>query len=171
MRPEKELLLNEIKDKIDASTAMIVTRYDRMAPNVSWEFRDQLSKAGGLFTVVRKRVFMKAAQQAGLSFGDLDLKGHIGVVFVTKPDAIPSAKAVFKFSADNQDLLEVMCGRIEGKVYAGSDVKQLADLPSMDQMRSELIALLVSPMSQVLAVMEAVMAEPLSVIEQKSTQE
>ena len=46
MRKEKQLLLNEIKEKIDASTAMIVTRYDKLEPNMSWRLRDQLGKVG-----------------------------------------------------------------------------------------------------------------------------
>ncbi len=33
MRKEKQLLLNEIKEKINGSTAMIITRYEKLAPN------------------------------------------------------------------------------------------------------------------------------------------
>lgn len=155
MRAEKHLLLDEIKQKIDSSTALIVARYDRLPPNLSWELRDQLAKSGSVFEVVRKRVFLKAAEQAGIKLDESLLKGHIGVVFVQQPDAMPSAKMVCKFSGDNQNVLEVVCGQIEGKIYGGSEVVQLAKLPGLDEMRSQFIALLVSPMSQTLAVFDA----------------
>lgn len=161
MRAEKHLLLDEIKEKIDSSTALLVARYDRLPPNLSWEFRDQLAKSGGIFEVVRKRVFLKAAEQAGIKLDESLLKGHIGVVFIQQPDAMPSAKMVYKFSGDNQDILEVVCGQIEGKIYSGAEVGLLARLPGLDEMRAQFIALLVSPMTQTLAVFEAA-------IEQKS---
>ncbi len=155
MRAEKHLLLDEIKQKIDSSTALIVARYDRLPPNLSWEFRDQLAKSGSAFEVVRKRVFLKAAEQAGIKLDESLLKGHIGVVFVQQPDAMPSAKMVCKFSGDNQNVLEVVCGQIEGKIYGGAEVVQLAKLPALDEMRAQFLALLVSPMSQTLAVFDA----------------
>ncbi len=168
MRDEKKLLLDEIKQKIDSSSAMYITRYNRLPPNLSWAFRDQLAKTGSLFEVVRKRIFLKAAEMSGLKIDESILSGHIGVVFVQKEDAIAPAKVLYKFSEDNQNILEVVYGKIEGKVFSGPDVEMLSKLPGINEMRSEFIALLVSPMSQMLSVLDAVMSEPLSILEQKS---
>lgn len=168
MRKEKELLLNEIKDKIDGSSAMIITRYDKLEPNTSWQFRDSLSKQGSIFEVVRKRVFLKAAEKAGLTVDEALLKGHIGIVFVNQPDAMAPAKTVLKFSEENANLLQVICGQIDGKMMPGAEVEELARLPGMEEMRATLLALFVSPMSQMLSVVEAAMAGPLSVFKQKS---
>ena len=168
MRKEKNLLLNEIKQKIDASTAMIVTRYERLKPNTSWQFRDLLAKSGSLFEVVRKSVFLKAVEQAGIAIDESLLKGHVGIVFVNQPDAMAPAKAVYKFSEENGQILEVLCGQIEGKIISGTDIETLSKLPGMDEMRATMLALFISPMSQMLSLLEAVMAEPLSILEQKS---
>ncbi len=168
MRAEKQLLLDEIKQKIDSSTAMIIARYDRLPPNLSWEFRDQLAKSGSLFEVVRKRVFVKAAEMSGIKIDESQLSGHIGIVFVQQSDAIPSAKVLIKFSESNQNILQVVSGRIEGVMYAGADVEMLSRLPDINGMRSELIGLFISPMSLMLSVLDAVMSEPLSILEQKS---
>ncbi len=171
MRPEKELLLNEIKEKIESSKAMVVTSYSQLAPNLSWNFRDQLGKTKGLFEVVRKRVFLKATQQMGIAMDASLFKGHIGVLFVQTEDALPAAKALFKFSEENQQILEVICGQIEGKIYSGADVKELAHLPGIDQMRAELIALLTSPMTGMLAVLDAVVENASPQSEEKTTKE
>lgn len=168
MRKEKTLLLNEIKEKIDSSTAMIITRYDKLEPNTSWQLRDILAKQGGLFEVVRKRVFVKAAEQAGIKVDETQLGGHIGIIFVRQPDVMQSAKAVLKFSEENANLLQLICGQIEGKLVPGTEIEELSRLPGLDDMRAILLGLFTSPMSQMLSVLEAVIAEPLSVIEQKS---
>ncbi len=168
MRKEKQLLLDEIKQKIDASQAMIVTRYDRFPPNLSWDFRDQLAKFGSLFEVVRKRILLKAAEQSGIKIDASLLKGHIGVVFVQQADAMAPAKLLYQFSEANQNLLEVVYGKIEGKALSGSEVEMLSKLPSINELRAKFIGLLVSPMAQMISVLEAVAAEPLSILEQKS---
>lgn len=171
MRKEKQLLLDEIREKIDAAKALIITRYDALAPNTSWAFRENLAKSGSQFEVVRKRVFLKAAEMSGIKIDEGSLKGHIGVVFVNETDAMPSAKVVFKFSEDNSNILEVLCGQIEGKMVPGSEVQMLSKLPGIDEMRAQLIGLLIAPMAQMLSVLEAVIAEPISILEQKSQQE
>jgi large subunit ribosomal protein L10 len=168
MRKEKELLLNEIKEKIDGSSALIVTRYEKLEPNKSWQLRELLSKSGSIFEVVKKRVFLKAAEKAGVKIDEAILAGNIGIVFVNQTDAMVSAKAVFKFSEENGSLLQVLCGQIDGKMMPGAEVEVLSKLPGMDEMRAMFLGLLIAPMSQTLSVMEAAIAGPLSVIEQKS---
>jgi large subunit ribosomal protein L10 len=168
MRAEKQLLLDEIKQKIDASKGMIVTRYNRLPPNLSWDFRDKLAKSNSNFEVVKKRVLVKAAEESGIQLNESDLAGHIGVVFMQDEESFAAAKVLLKFSEENQDILQVVCGKVGGVIYGGPDMVQLARLPGIDEMRSQLIGLLVAPLSQMLSVLEAVMAEPLSVIEQKT---
>jgi large subunit ribosomal protein L10 len=168
MRKEKELLLNEIKEKIDASTAMIITKYEKLEPNTAWILRDLLNKQGSLFEVVRKRVFLKAAEKAGIQLDESSLTGHIGVVFVGQPDAMIPAKAVIKFSEANANLLQVICGQIEGKMMPGAELEMLSKLPSLDEMRAMLLGLFTAPMAHVLSVMEAAIAGPLSEDVEKS---
>ncbi len=158
MRDEKQLLLNEIKDKIDGSAALIIARYEKLQPNNAWVLRDQLAKAGGFFEVVRKRVFLKAAELSGIKIDKSLLTGHVGVVFVKESDAMPSAKALIKFSKEHSDVLQVLCGQIEGKLIPGSEVLYLSSLPGINEMRAQFLALLVSPMAQTLSVIEAKIA-------------
>lgn len=168
MRKEKPLLLNEIVEKIDGSSALIVASYDKLEPNTSWLFRELLGKSGSSFEVVKKRLFVKAAEKSGVKIDESLLKGHIGVVFIGATDAMPPAKAVFKFSEENGNLLQVLCGQIDGKIMPGAELEMLSKLPGLDEMRAILLGLLTSPMSHMLSVVEAAIAGPLSVIEQKS---
>ncbi len=123
MRKEKQLLLDEIKDKIGASNALFVTRYQKLEPNTSWQLRDTLGKQGTIFEVVRKRVFLKALEGTGISIDPSLLEGHIGIAFVTKDDPMASAKILFKFAEENADLLRVLCGQVEGKMMPGAEVE------------------------------------------------
>lgn len=168
MRKEKQLLLDEVQSLISASQAMIVTSYQKLEPNDSWVLRTLLAKSKSQFEVVKKRLFVKAVQNAGVEVDPALLKGHIGIVFVGQEDAMAPAKALIGFAKDTGDSLEVLCGQIEGKMVPGAEIIALSKLPSLEEMRSIFIGLLTSPMSQMLCVMEAMIAGPLSGAEKKS---
>ena len=143
---------------------MIVTRYEKLEPNVSWKLRDQLTKSGSSLEIVRKQVFLKATAKAGFAIDESLLGGHIGVVFIDQADAMPSTKLIYKFSEENGKIFKVLCGKVEGKFVPGADLEMLSKLPGLDGMRAILLGLFVSPMSQMLSVMEAFMAP----VEQKN---
>lgn len=168
MRKEKPLLLDEIKQKIDGSSAMIVTCYGRLEPNTSWRLRDALLKKSSMFEVVKKRVFLKAATLAGMPVDESLLKGHIGVVFVGASDVMAVNKAVFEFAESNGQVLEVLCGRMDGKIVPGVELAMLSKLPAIDEMRATMLALFTAPMSQMLSVVEAKINADSSDLEQKS---
>ncbi len=167
MRPEKKLLLKEIKDKIQSSNAMIVTKYQSVKPNISWELRTSLQKFDSEFEVVKKRIFVKAASECGIELSPENLSGNIGVVFLGEK-TVDTAKAFYKFSEDNNDLFEVLLGRFEEKIYSSENVKELSKLPSMEEMRSQFIGLLESPMSQTLAVMESLLTSVIYCLDNKT---
>lgn len=165
MKEEKQLLLNEIKEKITSSPVMIVTRYEKLDPNTSWKLNTQL-EGKGFFEVVKKRLFVKAAEECGLKFNLEDLNGHIGIVFV-RDEGIDGVKNLFRFSGENEGVLAVLAGRLEGKLYGGSDVEAYAKLPPLPEMRAQFLGLLTTPHSQFLSVMESLLSGVLYCLDSK----
>jgi large subunit ribosomal protein L10 len=167
MRPEKQLLLNEIKDKITDSKAILFASYKRLEPNVAASFRTDLAKTGGALEVVKKRVLLKAAQTAGVAIDPELLQGHIAVVFANE-DPIQTTKAVFQFRQENEQVLEVIGGRFEGAFCTARDVEQISKLPSKDEMRAQFLGTLEAPLSQTLSVIEALLASVMHCLENKA---
>jgi large subunit ribosomal protein L10 len=168
MRQEKQLLLDDIRDKISGSNGFLLTRYGKMNPNQASQFRFDLMKSGGDFEVIRKTILMKAADAAGLKLDRATLDGHIGVVFTTQ-DLLETAKTVFKFKEANEGLLEVIGGRFEGQLYSAKDVEALSKLPSKPEMQAQLLGLFEAVPSQLLAVFDALLTGPLHAIDNKTT--
>ena len=167
MREEKQLLLDEIEDKIGQSTSLVLLKYQNMTPNKAADFRSKVVGSGGLFQVMRKRIFIKAAAAAGIEFDLAALEGHVGVVFAYQ-DPVPVTKLIYEFSKENDQALEVLCGRFEGKLFTAGDVKQISNLPSRDEMRAQFLGTLEAPLSQTLAVMEALLSSIMYCLENKS---
>ncbi|MBY0530029.1 MAG: 50S ribosomal protein L10 [Rhabdochlamydiaceae bacterium] len=169
MRAEKQFLLDEIKDKMTRSKALVLTSYKRLQPNVVAGFRSTLSQLGGSLEVVRKRVLLKAAQVAGVTIDADLLEGHIAVIFADE-DPVQTTKAIYQFCKENEEILRVLGGRFEGAVCSAQDVEQISKLPSKDEMRAQFLGTLEAPMSQTLAVMEALLSSVMHCLENKSQQ-
>ena len=170
MRKEKQLLLDEIKGQVEGSPSFILASYEKLSANVANDFRSVLEKAGSDFEVIRKRILMKAFEEMGIDVDMQALQGHIGVV-LTKEDPLETAKVIYKFSKDNDNIFHVMGGSFDGKMYYADDVEKLSKLPSRDQMRSQLLGLLVAPMSQTLATMDALLAGVIYCLDNKVKEE
>src|SRR5438132_736303 len=106
MRREKQLLLDDIKDRMVTSKAVIVTRYSKLKPNTAAGFRIQLAKTGGSLAVVKKRVLVKAAKSAGFALRGDVLEGHIAVIFLEE-DPFATTKSIYQFSDENDKILEI----------------------------------------------------------------
>ena len=167
MRQEKTLLLDEIKDKIDGSSAIVLTNYKALNPNLAADFRTNLSKSGGSFEVVKKRILMKAAEKSGISLDRSQLQGHIGVIFAEQ-DPVQTTKYLYEFSKKNNEIFQVLGGRFEGKLCTAQDVEIISRLPGQDEMRSQLLGLFEAPMSQTLSVIDALLCSVVHCLENKA---
>lgn len=170
MREEKQYLLDEITEPLTSCNAFVIMKYAGVPANAVNQFRREVATLGGAVKMMRKRIFVKACATAGIEVNLEQLPGHIGIVFSGK-DPLETTKLVFKFSQDTEKAVEIIGGHIEGKLYNGKDVETLSKLPSKDEMRAQLLATLEAPMSQTLAVMEALLSSVVYCIDNKCKQE
>lgn len=167
MRKEKTLLLEEIKDKIRQRPSFVLVEYKGLAANVATAFRNDLRQKSADYEVVRKKVFLKAASDLNVDITLGKFAGHLGVVFAAE-DAVDAAKTVFTFAKANDNVVSVVGACIDGKAYGQKDVELLSKLPGKDEMRAQLLGLFEAPMSQTLAVMEALVASVLYCLDNKA---
>ena len=170
MREEKKLLKKEVSDKIKQHGSFVIMQYAGLSANAANEFRREIGKLGGEVEIVRKRILIKVAEDLDIKFDPSALEGHLGVVFLGQ-DPIETTKAVFKFGQDNNKVIIVNAANLDGKVYDGADAEKLSKLPNKNEMRAQLLSTFEAPMSQTLAVMDAVLASVIYCLDNKTKQE
>ena len=170
MRAEKQLLLDEIKQYLTGASAFVVMSYAGLDPNMASELRHRIVKEGGTFSVVKKRLLVKAASELGMAIDKIELKGHIGVVYAGE-SPIATAKTIYEFKKDHQEQVEVLGGVFEGQFCSSEETKEIATLPTRDEMRAQLLAVFEAPMANTLGVCEALLGGVVSCIDQKVEKE
>lgn len=165
MRQEKNLLLDEIKEKIESSNAFILTKYENVTPLEAWNVRQNLSKTKGELEIVKKRILIKALEKCGLTYQLDDLTGHIAVVFIAD-DPIANIKVVFNFANETKKM-EVISGEMEGKKYDKNEMEMLSKIPPLNDLRAQFVGLLEAPMSQTISAMQSLLTSILYILEEK----
>lgn len=167
MRAEKQFLLDEIKEKIEKANGFIVTRYKDFTPAQSRAFRDSIAEIGGEFEVVKKRILIKAASQFGVELSHDSLEGHVAVLLAHE-DPMQVAKQAVKYGEENQGILSVLGGHFDGQQMGAEEVIAIAKLPSLNELRAQIVGLLQAPMSQTVGVMNNALTALLHCLEEKS---
>lgn len=155
MRSEKQLLLDDIREQIEGNSAFVLFSYEGLKADAAGEFRSRIHELGGHVEMVPKRVFRKAAIASGFELDEISLDGHIGLAFA-KDDPVGVTKSVFAFSKESK-AVNVVAGSVDGQLYDDKQMKTLSELPSLDQMRAQLLGLFIAPMTQSLSVMNALL--------------
>lgn len=170
MREEKQLLLDEVTEKLQNSKGFVIARYQGLTAQKARAFRDTIAGAKGDFEVVKKRVFAKAAKAAGIELKEVPMEGHVGVIF-TSEDGLAISKITVKYGEDNDQAFKVLGGMIDGQFCTGSEVEQLTKLPSLDQLRAEILGLFAAPLSGTVGVVQSALTSLLYCMDEKAKKE
>jgi large subunit ribosomal protein L10 len=167
MIEEKQFLLDEVKEKIGKAKGFVMLSYQTLNASRARAFRSQMAHIGAEFAVGRKRLLVKAAEEQGISLRELPLSGHIGIL-LTYEDATAIVKAAAKFTEENDKSLTLLGGHIDGALCTAEDIDAIVKLPSLPEMRAQLLALLMAPMTQTAQTCQAILASILYCIEEKT---
>lgn len=151
MRAEKLFLSKEYVGRLNASPFFIVVNYTGLKVGPMTELRKRLNKAGAEIHVVKNSIFRLAVKEAGVGELNGALAGQVAVVTGQK-DVSSAAKVVKNFNAEF-DKLKVKFGYLNNNRMEASDLMALADLPSIEVLRSKLLGLLKAPPTKLVALL------------------
>jgi large subunit ribosomal protein L10 len=142
-RSEKEQLVTELTDKIRGATALYYTDFTGLNVKRMTELRRRCRRAGVEYVVIKNTLALRAVNESGLT-GER-LRGPTGIVVGTDP--VAGAKVLTDFAREFDQKPEIKGGMLEGRAIGVDQVKQLANLPSREQMLAELAGGLQAPLA------------------------
>lgn len=165
MRAEKKYLVAEVEEHLKKSDYVILTNYTGITVEETAELRAGLEENGAEFHVVKNSSLRVAAKALGLpDFGD-DLNGPTAII-VGGENSPGAAKVVTKFFKEKKKV-EVKSAVLQGKLLGADDIKALAELPSLDALRGQLLGLLSKPATMFVQVLNAPASDFVGVLQSK----
>ncbi len=144
-REEKQQMISEMKDVFSKSALVVVVLNKGLTMEETTALRRNVRQDGASYRVAKNRLAKLAlAGTPCESMADL-LVGPTAIAY--SADEIAAARAVVKMAKDN-DRFEVVGGIMNGQKVDANKIKQLASLPSLDELRGKLVGLLQAPAGQ-----------------------
>ena len=165
---EKQALVASIKEKLTTAKGAVLTSYKGLTVAQDTELRRALREAGVSYHVVKNTMTRIAAKEAGLEEINEHLAGTTALA-VSTTDAIAPAKAICEFIKKNKlednGVLVVKVGLVDGKVINADDVKALASLPSREVLIAKLLGSMQAPISNTVNVLQGVIRNAVYVLD------
>jgi large subunit ribosomal protein L10 len=165
---EKTESVEELKKRFAGVQTAVLTEYRGLTVRQLSDLRKQLKGAAAEYKVVKNRLARIAVKGSPLDGLGKHLTGPTGVAYTLK-DPVPVAKALQAFVRNNP-ALTIKVGMVEGKVLEPAALKSLADLPSKDALRAQIVGAVQGPMGQIVTLLTAVQGELARVFEARSKQ-
>ncbi len=156
-----EKILNQKKEEVsklaaEMKEAKIILLTDYRGINVTdvTNLRTDLRNVNAKYAVIKNNITRRALAECGIEGLDDKLVGPTAVI-MSNEDYLEPAKAIYKFSKDN-DYYKIKGGVIEGKVMTAEEIITLAKLPSRDTLLSMLAGALLGNISKVAVALDQV---------------
>lgn len=167
-RAEKAQSIETLKGVFADAGAVVVTHYMGLTVAEMTDLRGRLRQEGASLKVVKNTLVQKALDGRVGEQGDALFKGPVAIAYASDP--VSAAKVSTAYAKENDKFSIV--GAVMGDVVLDkAGVAALATLPSLDQIRAQLIGLLNAPATKIAAVVQAPAAQLARVLNAYATKD
>lgn len=151
-RAQKEKLVATLHDVFSNKAVCVVAHYKGLSVKQMTELRRNSTAAGATVKVAKNRLVklaLKGTDMEGIS----DL--FVGQTVITyADDVIAAPKVAAAFAKDNEDFV-ILGGAMGATILDEAGVKNLASMPSLDELRGKIVGLINAPATKIAGVLAA----------------
>ncbi len=160
-RNDKQAVVDSLREKLGTANAVYYTDFTGLNVKRMTDLRRRLRKVGVEYVVIKNSLALRAVNESGLV--SQSLKGPTGIVVAV--DAVAGAKVLSDFAKENDQRPAIKGGLFDGQTIDNEQVKKLANMPSREQLLSELGASMQAPLGQFVGVLNSMLTNFVGVVE------
>jgi large subunit ribosomal protein L10 len=152
LRARKAEIVDGLRGVFSDAGVVVVAHYKGLSVAEVSELRRGMREAGAAFRVTKNTLARIAL--ADTPYAPLDglFTGPTAIAWSADPIAAPKAAVSF---AKRNEKLAIVGGALPGNLLTAEQVRALADLPAIDDLRARLIAVLTTPAARLIGVLQA----------------
>ena len=150
---DKKAIVADVGAQLAGAQTVVLAEYRGIPVEQLTKLRASARDQGVYLRVLKNTLARRAAQ--GTQFEPLADSMVGPLIYGISADPIASAKVLQSF-AKTQDLLVIKAGLYNGKLLDVAGVKSLASIPSRDELLSQLLGVMLAPVSAMARVLGAV---------------
>ena len=151
-RLQKTEFVDAVSGMIREAGIVVVARYAGLNASQMTDLRDRMHAEGADFKVVKNRLVWRALDS--LDRADDGNKAMFAgpTAIACSSDPVVAPRVAMKFAEDHE-ALEVIGGLMQERLLNANEIKHLAKLPSLDELRAKLVGQLNAPASRIATVL------------------
>ena len=151
-KDQKKNYIEEMISKFENSKAVMVTHYQGLTMTQLDDLRAKMREHGIVFKITKNRITKLAIEKTKCKDLSSLFSGPTAVAF--GEDAIMSARILSKFAKDN-DNLKLIGGIMDNELLDQAGVQNVANLPTLDEARANIVAILNASGSKLVSILLA----------------
>jgi len=169
-KSEKEQVVAELVERLRSTESLIVADYRGLTNSQLADLRARLRSSGAQLQVVKNTLTRRAAETAGTESLLALLEGPTAIAFVeTDGDPVAVAKALSDTAKDTK-ILSLRGGMLSGRSISGDQIEELAKLPAPEVVKSQLVGVIVAPLTQLAGLLAAPIRDLVGLIDARIEQ-
>jgi large subunit ribosomal protein L10 len=157
--------IDALRRRLEGATAAVLTEYRGLTVQQLSDLRKQLRAASAEYRIVKNRLARIAVEGSPLAPLRPHLSGPTGMV-IGRRDPAAVAKALQGFARTNP-ALQVRVGVVDGQLLEPPALKAVAELPSREILRGQLVGALQGPLAQLIGLLQAPQRELVYVLAER----
>jgi large subunit ribosomal protein L10 len=151
-KEQKKNYISEMETQFQNTEAVLVTHYQGLTMSQLDELRAQMREHGIIFKITKNRITKLAIEKTKCKDLSNLFVGATAVAF--SDDAIMSARILSKFAKTNESL-KLLGGIMGSEVLDHAGVQNVANLPTLDEARANIVGILAAPASKFISILLA----------------
>ena len=151
-REQKAMFVDHVVDMMQGANVVVVARYIGLNAAQMTLLRDKMHETGAGFKVVKNRLAWRALER----LEELPVKSKEmfsgPTAIACSEDPVLAPRLLMDFSEDHESL-EVIGGMLRERLLDAAEIKRLAKLPSLDELRGKIIGQLNAPAVRIATVL------------------
>ena len=148
-KEQKKNYISEMTTQFENSKAIMVTHYQGLTMPQLDELKAKMREKGIIFKITKNRITKLALEKTKCKNLSNLFNGPTAVAF--GEDAIMSARILSKFAKDNENL-KLIGGIMDNEVWDQAGVEKVANLPTLDEARANIIGILNASASKLVSI-------------------
>ncbi len=153
-RQLKEAKVAEIKEKLQKAQGVVLSQYQGLNVEDDTLLRKNLREAGVEYKVYKNTLVILAARELGIEGIVAHLKGSISMAFGYEEPTV-AARVLNEFAKTHKKL-ELKAAIIQGQIFDGIQVNQLASIPPRNVLIAKLLGSFKAPISNLAYVLNSI---------------
>lgn len=151
---KKQAVIDSFSEIIKNSKILVFVKFDKLSVLDSNKLRREMRANNSGLKVAKKRLLIRALNEAGFK-GELPkLEGEILVAY--SQDELAPAQKVYDFQKSTKDKVSIVGGVFEGTYMNQSEMMSIATIPSIEGLRGMFVNVINSPIQRFAIVLDQI---------------